>query len=1097
MGLLVENRVMAFNSTALQDVIYVVYTLYNITCDGTVNPACYASARPSIRDTLIAVSHRFQVLNNARFAPDVLPVGGYRFQGLYVSMESDPDVTVEAAGNNYSAVNVPVGMGYAYHESFVAEPTWVFDASIYHAPFFPGAGFVGIKYIKSPVHNGVEAGLSAFGTYTGGGLFAPPPTTQALYRLISGQPDPALGDDQCYEGDVTLTHICFVNQGSSADTRYFQSSGPTDLGPGDFASIVVAYVFAAPVSVGGCDRPNCQQSIPPQSPSGSVRRFMSPDSVVLGVNTVDSMTGYRGFLGDANGDGTIQQTELSTVPGSLLGKALVAQAAFDGHFVSPAAPVAPSFYLLPGDKEVTVLWQPSSTEADGDSYFATAQQPPLYDPNYRFKDVVGYRIYRGNRSDPTQLRLLAQFNYASGETVQFVDRTGQVNGGKETGCAPDVGVFLTCTSAGAVNGVATIDPIEHDIIAEGGLIQGVEFFPLPNGKAVTFAADTAVTGRPSALVCGTLTPCPALQPDGGMPFVYVDQTVTNNRTYFYSVTAFDLNSIRSGPSTQESSRLVKSIVPAPLPVGIQGSQNIAFSIVGRGTVLGGTAPTLDSVTGEFSGPQPPSDGAEAQIVGQFLSQLFQGTSMVDITLTDIKLGDARNGVPVLYTFRVTGPKDSLTVPLQVPQSLGGIVSATSGPLAVMPVDSRQAQQYGVDPNLRQAVSFTFRIESYQITNAQGRGCADGAISPPLPYFECKYYGPRWFAGANESTPNPNAGNTGGSGIDSTSNAGALPGVIRIQWPSTLANYDNGYRATDAVFGGAIRAADMKVYWGAAGKVDSVIDVTHNVVVPFQRDRLGGGFGLMTLAGSNAPGSADGRPGVVTVADLQCLDEPYAGNVLTVWPCAAASPFTLTDSAVAGPIAFGALAPSSIATAPVAANPGFAMYIAGHTFTFELAPGAAVPGNTVWTLRSYIGSIFQNNAGAFTFVSRTRTFSAIGATLRMTYTANNKYVPVPGHEGSVASVHTVPDPYYWLTSALLSSGAGLIRFVNLPPQCNIRIYTASGILVRVLQHNDPTAGYENWDVRNRNGQLVGSGVYFYNVEDSHTGIRKVGRMTIIE
>jgi hypothetical protein len=50
---------------------------------------------------------------------------------------------------------------------------------------------------------------------------------------------------------------------------------------------------------------------------------------------------------------------------------------------------------------------------------------------------------------------------------------------------------------------------------------------------------------------------------------------------------------------------------------------------------------------------------------------------------------------------------------------------------------------------------------------------------------------------------------------------------------------------------------------------------------------------------------------------------------------------------------------------------------------------------------------------------------------------------------------------------------------------------------VLQHNDPTAGYENWDVRNRNGQLVGSGVYFYNVEDSHTGIRKVGRMTIIE
>ena len=29
-----------------------------------------------------------------------------------------------------------------------------------------------------------------------------------------------------------------------------------------------------------------------------------------------------------------------------------------------------------------------------------------------------------------------------------------------------------------------------------------------------------------------------------------------------------------------------------------------------------------------------------------------------------------------------------------------------------------------------------------------------------------------------------------------------------------------------------RAADYNVYWGTAGKVDSVIDMTHNVPVPF-------------------------------------------------------------------------------------------------------------------------------------------------------------------------------------------------------------------------------------------------------------------------
>ncbi len=32
--------------------------------------------------------------------------------------------------------------------------------------------------------------------------------------------------------------------------------------------------------------------------------------------------------------------------------------------------------------------------------------------------------------------------------------------------------------------------------------------------------------------------------------------------------------------------------------------------------------------------------------------------------------------------------------------------------------------------------------------------------------------------------------------------------------------------------GAARAADFNVYWGAGGLVDSVIDVTHDVTVPF-------------------------------------------------------------------------------------------------------------------------------------------------------------------------------------------------------------------------------------------------------------------------
>jgi hypothetical protein len=59
-------------------------------------------------------------------------------------------------------------------------------------------------------------------------------------------------------------------------------------------------------------------------------------------------------------------------------------------------------------------------------------------------------------------------------------------------------------------------------------------------------------------------------------------------------------------------------------------------------------------------------------------------------------------------------------------------------------------------------------------------------------------------------------------------------------------------------------------------------------------------------------------------------------------------------------------------------------------------------------------------------------------------------------------------------------------------------------VTVLEHNSSTSGgdstfsgEETWNVRNRNNQLVASGVYFYHIEANVNGgtARRVGRMTI--
>ena len=48
---------------------------------------------------------------------------------------------------------------------------------------------------------------------------------------------------------------------------------------------------------------------------------------------------------------------------------------------------------------------------------------------------------------------------------------------------------------------------------------------------------------------------------------------------------------------------------------------------------------------------------------------------------------------------------------------------------------------------------------------------------------------------------------------------------------------------------------------------------------------------------------------------------------------------------------------------------------------------------------------------------------------------------------------------------------------------------------MIEHNSTLlGGEEDWDVRNRDGRLTASGVYFYHIESGDR--RRVGRMTIV-
>jgi len=105
------------------------------------------------------------------------------------------------------------------------------------------------------------------------------------------------------------------------------------------------------------------------------------------------------------------------------------------------------------------------------------------------------------------------------------------------------------------------------------------------------------------------------------------------------------------------------------------------------------------------------------------------------------------------------------------------------------------------------------------------------------------------------------------------------------------------------------------------------------------------------------------------------------------------------------------------------------------------------------------------------------------------------------------VVVVPNPYKisenYQNPQGLESGSGQfarrINFYNLPAVCTIRIYTLDGDLVREIEHkkaeDDPTAGYDYWDLINQNTQAVVSGIYLYGIE-SKSG-NQIGKFVIIK
>jgi hypothetical protein len=1126
MGILVDQRTLAWNTPAgNEDIIYFINRFINITAtDRTryLGLSAYGYTSQDI-DDILAVAQQFKAGMASKFNV-AIPDTGFWFTRMYAGPTQDPDV-LSGGSSNYSTAILPFALEYAYQSNFVS-PTWQYPPDIFHAPFAVAPGFEGLKFLKGAADSlGRQLGVTMFTNTTNGGAFTDRSNVRQLWRLASNNLIPT--DGSC--NAPSNTPMCQLVQGAT-DTRMYMYSGPVTMKPGESQVVVVAMVYAPAVESAiltdgkGHNLGNTAFDMNPGVP-GTPTGYLSATSRV-GQTSLDTIRPIERAAGwntagnsavglDANGNGILEQNEIPRVPHSLLDESIVAQVIFDNKFLLPFPPESPNTYLIPGDNQVTVVWQPSPTESGlGDPYYQVASNSlsPLYDPNYRAHDVEGYRVWRGRTQ--SEMTMIAQFDYAGTYMEDYTGRFQNDDYGNQ--CAPDLGITTSCPS------------FPNQVSLVGNVIQvpAGKRYQLADGTLYITLADTAVTGGNSGY--------PPLT-DTGVPFAFIDHSVRNGFTYWYAVTAFDINSVTAvgiGKTSKQSALVASRVTPrapsANPAVLDQHASLVQFSSDNAAVDTTAHWPAMNA-TGNLTGPVPAGGYGGPALNIQAYVPVAVRTGNYDVTVDSVTGAPwpAGLGAPgAAISFWLTYKNPSSTIHHQVtPASTAGygvaagdVVPWQDNPLGLILYDSVAAAKYGITVT---PGAFSMPVQFAGLTVPQaatskaapleaGRFGTSG-ISTVARYVSHS----RWYDQSGSEPPQP----TTNSLADSAHHAGKLTGVGFIYSPNVYRQPQEGdVAAGDSVsmqhvvtsrfrsfaYSAAFwYPADFVITWNADSTI-TVRDSTHHAGIPFRANFNGWGWGFLDTLGYAAQTtatlrSADACTGTVCPVSLVV---PTKG-VINYRHLYFVDPVATYRGRTAIPLVNKAkILPLDWTNEGTQDGVGIALLINGEPFFMQMSSLPAA--GTRWHLRAMGGAGMTatctgspptyTTCSGYAFAPPNPPPLAPGMRWRLAVTQQASYDPTA--TSTLDSVHTVPDPYYVTNSLELTANTKVLRFVNLPYQAIIRIYSVSGILVNILTHNDPTGGGEQvWNLRNRNNQFVASGVYFYHVE-TPDGRKKIGRFTVV-
>lgn len=107
---------------------------------------------------------------------------------------------------------------------------------------------------------------------------------------------------------------------------------------------------------------------------------------------------------------------------------------------------------------------------------------------------------------------------------------------------------------------------------------------------------------------------------------------------------------------------------------------------------------------------------------------------------------------------------------------------------------------------------------------------------------------------------------------------------------------------------------------------------------------------------------------------------------------------------------------------------------------------------------------------------------------------------PAYDNSLAKqdvnkINVFPNPYYGVNYLETTKYQKFVTFNHLPAKATIRIFNLAGYMVKSISHT--SGNFEQWDLTNRSGLQVSSGLYIAYIDMPDVGATKILKFSIIQ